>query len=569
MNPHHRMPLTKLSWLFLFVFVSLFSACKGKKTLVKINPEFSKYIDAYTSGVVSKKSSVRIVLAADAGTTHTLNETIKEELFNFYPSVEGKAYWIDSRTIEFKPAKDFKPDEFYEVDFKLGNTMNVPSKFKKFKFNIQIIKPAFQVEINGLRAISKDLMNLSGQIITADVEESSKVEKILSASLNGNNAVIKWQHNEANKTHGYIIENIKRNENAGTFLLSWDGSPFNISLSDKKEISIPAIGDFKVMDVRVIQEEEQYALVQFSDQILIGQQLDGLIAISNQENLSYTILGSEVKVYASNRLDGSYTVSINEGIQNQLGEKLKKIFSSNIFFENRLPSVKIHGKGVILPNSGGKIVLPFEATNLKAVDVSIIKIYESNIPQFLQFNRLDGENNLRNVAKPLVQATLKLDEDKSMNLHKKNRFLLDLDKYIKTEPGAIYRVHIGFRPTYSLYTCTEMVKASEREYYNEYEDEENRGSLDEDEEFWKRYDDYYPYGYNWQQKDNPCNQAYYNKEKFDNRNIIATNIGLTAKRGNDNQLFVAANDIISTKPLSGVDFQVLDYQQQIIGKAIS
>ncbi len=571
MNPHHRLPLTKLSWLFLFVLVASFTACKGKKKLAQIDPEFSKYIDAYTSGVVSKKSTVRIVLAADAGTTHTLNETVKEDLFDFSPNVEGKAYWIDARTIEFKPTKDLKPDEFYDVEFKLGKAMNVPSKFRKFKFNIQTIKPAFQVEENGLRATSKEMMNLTGQIVTADVEESAKVEQVLSAAIDGSKATIKWQHNEANKTHGYIIENIKRNTNAGTVLLSWDGSPLNISLSDRKEISVPALGDFKVMDVRVVQEQEQYALVQFSDMLMIGQQLDGLIAISNQENLSYTILGSEVKVYASNRLDGNYTVSINEGIQNQWGEKLQKAFSSNIFFENRLPSVQIHGKGVVLPNSGGKIVLPFEATNLKAVDVSIIKIYETNIPQFLQNNRLDGDNNLRSVAKPLVQATLRLDDDKSMNLHKKNRFMLDLDKYIKTEPGAIYRVHIGFRPTYSLYTCTEMVKASERDYYNEYEEEGNseEGALDDDDEFWKRYDDYYPYGYNWEQKANPCNQAYYNKEKFDSRNIIATNIGLTAKRGNDNQLFVAANDIISTKPMSGVDFQVLDYQQQIVGKATS
>ncbi|MEI2710856.1 MAG: hypothetical protein V9E96_17855 [Chitinophagaceae bacterium] len=138
-----------------------------------------------------------------------------------------------------------------------------------------------------------------------------------------------------------------------------------------------------------------------------------------------------------------------------------------MFFENRLPAVQIHGKGVILPNSGGKIVLPFEATNLKAVDISIVKIYENNVARFLQSNKLDGEYELRRVAKPLVQATIRLDDDKSLNLHKKNRFSLDIDKYIKTEPGAIYRVFIGFRPSYSLYTCNEITKANS---YNDGED---------------------------------------------------------------------------------------------------
>ncbi len=128
----------------------------------------------------------------------------------------------------------------------------------------------------------------------------------------------------------------------------------------------------------------------------------------------------------------------------------KGFYQSNINFENRLPNVKIHGKGNILPNSG-RLVLPFEAINLNAVDISIIKIFENNVPQFLQENDLGGNNELRRVAKPIVQKTLRLDDDKTLDLHKNQHFSLDIDKFLKTEQGAIYRVTIGFRPEYSLY----------------------------------------------------------------------------------------------------------------------
>jgi len=87
------------------------------------------------------------------------------------------------------------------------------------------------------------------------------------------------------------------------------------------------------MDVKVIQDEEQYALVQFSDPLLVGQTLDGLISVSNQENISYTILGSEVKVYAANRLDGNYNINISEGIENSWGTKLDKAFTANLFLK--------------------------------------------------------------------------------------------------------------------------------------------------------------------------------------------------------------------------------------------
>jgi alpha-2-macroglobulin len=575
MDTHSTKSLRRLSWLFLFaaITISVFSSCNKKRKLVRIDPEFSKYIEAYTSGVVSKKSTIRLQLAVDASNTHALNEPVKEELFSFSPSVKGSAYWVDARTIEFKPEKDLKPNELYDISFKLGKVLHVPQKFENFRFNVQITKPAFVVEENGLRANGKDQVSLSGQILTADVEESAKVEKLLSATLGSKDMKINWQHNESNKTHGFTINNVKREKTPGVLYLSWSGDAIDIKQSDKKELQIPAVGDFKVLDIKAVQDDEQYVLVQLSDPVKVGQLLEGLITINNQENLSYTILGSEVKVYAPNKLDGNYVVTVNEGIENQWGEKLSKSFTANLFFENRLPSVKIHGSGSILPNSGGKIVLPFDATNLKAVDVSVIKIFETNIAQFLQRNDLSGENELRRVAKPLVQATVRLDGDKTINLNHKNRFSLDLDKYIQTEPGAIYRITIGFRPEYSLYTCAVKPQATSQsndddgEYYEYYDDENNSGNgNDEDQAFWQRYDRWYPYGYNWQQKDDPCSNAYYNKERFESRNIISSNIGLTAKKGTNNSLLVAATDIITTDALDGVDLQVLDYQQQVVAK---
>ncbi|MEI9955060.1 MAG: hypothetical protein WDM90_01795 [Ferruginibacter sp.] len=122
-----------------------------------------------------------------------------------------------------------------------------------------------------------------------------------------------------------------------------------------------------------------------------------------------------------------------------------KAFTSNINFENRMPSVKIHGKGNILPNSG-RLVLPFESINLNAVDISIIKIFENNVPQFLQENDLSGNSELRRVAKPIVQKTLRLDDDKTLDLHKKQHFSLDIDKFFKKqnkEPFIVLPLALG------------------------------------------------------------------------------------------------------------------------------
>lgn len=566
MDTHQRMPLM---WLTIMLLPALIlSSCKHKPALVTVDPSFSKYVEAYTSGVISKKSTVRIQLAADANTTHTINETVKEDLFEFSPAVEGKAYWTDGRTIEFKPAKDLQPGQVYEVAFKLNKVANVPAAFKTFKFNAEVMKPSYTVEDFGLRSNSKTVMTLTGQLTTADVEESAKVEKLLSAAMGNTGLKINWQHNEANRIHNFTINNIQRGTSASILQLLWKGDAIASETKGSRELNVPAIGDFIVLAVRAVQDQEQYALVQFSDPLAIGQTLDGLITLSNQENVSYTILGSEVKVYAQGKLDGDFTVSVHEGIENQWGDKLEKAFTANVFFENRLPSVKIHGKGNILPNSGGRLVLPFEAINLRAVDVSIIKIYQNNVAQFLQRNDMGGDEDLRRVGRPIAQATVKLDDDKSLNLHKSNRFSLDIDKYIKTEPGAIYRITIGFRPQYSMYTCDSVINDRGSDDYSE-DERSNSNSLDEEDDFWSRYDNYYTYGYNWDNKDNPCHSSYYNKDRYDSRNILSSNIGLIAKYGSNKNLFVAASNIITTDAISNVELEVLDYQQQIIGKGIT
>ncbi len=417
-------------WIVILPALLFIGSCKQKEQLTFVDPTFSQYIDGYTSGTISKTAAIKIRLSADASTTHPLGEVVDKKLFSFSPSVNGKAVWLDARTIEFQPAENLKPDQLYKVSFNLGKVTKVPEKYADFTFDFQTIKPAFQVRDFGLRSTgAKDKMFLPGIVETADIENDADVEKWLTASENGKNLKISWQHNGNVKTHNFTVEDIDRKNTEQNISLAWNGAAMNIK--GDKTLEIPAAGNFKVLNVMAINDAEQYASVQFSDPIFVGQDLTGLIVISDQKDITYSINGSEVKLYVGDKLDGNYTVNINSGIKNTFGDTLNQGFTSNVFFENRMPSVKIQGRGNILPNTG-KLILPFESTNLNAVDISIIKIYENNIPQFLQGNNLDGEDDLRRVAKPIVQKTLRLDDDKTLDLHHKQRFSLDIDKFLKT-----------------------------------------------------------------------------------------------------------------------------------------
>ena len=92
------------------------------------------------------------------------------------------------------------------------------------------------------------------------------------------------------------------------------------------------MGDFKVLDVRAVQDNDQYVLVQFSDNIMVGQELNGLVGIGNIGDASYSIDGSEVRVYAPERLQGNYSAFVNEGVENISRKKITRAYSANVFF---------------------------------------------------------------------------------------------------------------------------------------------------------------------------------------------------------------------------------------------
>ncbi|PSL49838.1 hypothetical protein CLV51_1011175 [Chitinophaga niastensis] len=551
--------------------LSIFSGCRTTKK--EMNPQFAKYIEAYTAGIISKQSAIRVHLNGQVNVTHTQNEALEKEVFEFSPSIKGKSFWVDATTIEFRPDENLQPGKTYEATFKLGKIMEVPKELKSFDFEFKIIKPSFSVDNFGLKASTNttlDRMTYTGAIYTADVENPQAIEKILTAQYGGNNIPITWQHNAAERTSKFTVANIVRNTASRNLELSWNGDALNVNNSGKKTIEVPAVGDFKVLDVKAMSDPEQHLLVQFSDPVSMAQTLEGLIGISGQSDLRYTVDGSEVKVYTPTRLEGSFTAIVNEGVINITDKRLGKTFSANVNFENTLPAVNIPGKGVILPESN-KLVMPFEAVNLNAVDVTIIKIYENNVPQYLQRNDLDGNQELRRVGSPVVEKTIRLDTDKSVNLHKKNRFFLDLDKLLRTEPGAIYRITIGFRKAYAMTACAADTTKDGESTASAGEEGDEEGyyggdKIDSDDAFWQRYDSYYPYGYNWDRRNDACSNSYYNKDKWASRNVISSNIGLIAKRGNDNSMLVAVTDIRDTKPLIGVDLELLDYQNQVILK---
>ena len=282
---------TAVTCLLSLLLLSI--SCKQAKKVM--NPALAQYVEAYTAGVISKQSTIRVQLTGNVNVTHTQNEPLETNIFSFSPDIKGKAYWIDATTIEFRPDENLQPGKTYSSTFRLSKVMKVPDDLSSFDFGFKVMSPSFSVEDFGLKTADNstmDRMVLTGMIQTADVEDPQQVEKLLRNSYNGKALPITWQHNPAERTSKFSIANIVLTKTAGKLELSWDGAPLKVDLSGKKTIEVPAAGDFKVLDIRAVSDPEQYVLVQFSNPISVAQNLDGLIGISGQGDLRYSIEAS-------------------------------------------------------------------------------------------------------------------------------------------------------------------------------------------------------------------------------------------------------------------------------------
>ncbi len=300
--------------------------------------------------------------------------------------------------------------------------------------------------------------------------------------------------------------------------------------------------------------ENQSLFINFSDPIMKGQNLSGLVQVQNVNDLRFSIEGNLLKVYFSEAQKGTLQVEVFEGIESEYGYKMKKHHLEKVAFDHMKPNVRFIQSGTILPSSNN-LKINFEAVSLRAVDVKVYKVHKNNILQFLQENDLNGKTNLRRVASPVAAQTINLLTQDRPNYTKWNSYALDLTKIINPEPGTLYRVELSFKRSYSIFKCGDSpVEIIEED---ETRDKDEVRTTDD------YYDQYWYEDYSWQDSQDPCKDSYYYRGAV-GTNVLASNLGVIAKRGENGSYFVAVSDIVSTDAVSGAKVELYDFQQQLL-----
>ncbi|MDR1121076.1 MAG: alpha-2-macroglobulin [Dysgonamonadaceae bacterium] len=574
--------LSVINLLVLTVFLSIisiaFSSCNRRTAREIVPPStFAPYVNAYTGGMISAESTIRIALT-QALPSVEVNTEVKDDLFDFSPGIKGKAYWIDNKTIEFVPeAGQLKQGKLYRAAFRLDKIMDVDKSLRKFEFTFRVAAKNFIVNVlsTTIKSSSPKLATIDGEIRLSDPADLEKIKKLLQVKIYASQEPnVQIEATEDPTRYTFSIIDIQREDKDLEVKITGVGKALDINKKTEAKLSVPGLLPFKLLYAKTLGTERNAIQVAFSEPLSQEFDLKGFILVNGLSSYTFQQEDNKVNIFfeASSKTD--YTVSVHPGIASETGLTLEQSATVSMHIDSYKPQINIPLKGNILPDSKN-LLLPFRAVSLSAVDLRIIRIFENNVLSFMQENHFDSANGLRRFGRLIYKKTLRLDSDPEKDLHTWEDYSVDLTDIIHQEPGAIYRVELSFKQDYSVYPCgnseyTQAVSASDGLT------DVLSGELSEDDAaIWDKPETYYYDNgnydweiYRWEDRENPCTPSYYmTSHSKASYNLLASNLGLIVKTGADNKMWVAVNNLLDTKPVKDADVRAYNFQLQSIGSA--
>ena len=538
------------------------------------NPDagFVDYVEAYTGGLVSETSSIKIEFASTPDTS-----VPADGLFSFSPSLKGEARWVGSKMIEFVPEEgQLKQGREYRGKFSLDKVFGVEvPKLRTFEFTFRVAPKRASLVIDGVKILrqSPEIASVEGRLMLSESLPEDEVARMLYPDGGSGAAEVSLKAGSEAGVYEFSVSPVNRRTEDDRLTIVFDGHSSGFEKTVSAEVTIPGTDGFKVLSAKKNDGVEPYIQVVLSQPLDPLADLSGMFILSGDGRSYSTADGNIVRVFYEKKTRPSdISLTVSEALKDWCGDRLGADWTADFRSDELKPAVRLPYQGNILPDDSD-LRFPFQAVNLRAVDLKVVKIYSDNVLHFLQENSLDGNSGLRRSGRLIYRKKLSLDTNPQTDLHQWQNFSVDLSGLMKREPGALYRISLSFVQDYSVYGKNAVTLASEDESLTKLAEGEMTAA---DEAEWDvpnpyYYDNCYDWNlYEWEERDNPLNPTYYmQSDRFPSVNLMASNIGVVAKSAGNGRMWVYVNDILSTSPLSGVEISAYNYQLRKLASAKS
>ncbi len=501
-------------------------------------------IDSYTSGVIGDGDPVMVRFKNTDTLKVKYGEELASKLFTFEPPLKGNAYWIDANTIGFKYSK-IDSEKQYSCVFHVGLLTQEPLKevlefgfgVRRQNFSIALLEPLYK---------SAEKMDCNIRVAFANAIGSEDAVRIFDQLFRDQ------YHVETNfvggNTYDFFIQDIDRGSSEKGLEIKLDGKPVESETKIKRALTVAAKDIFEVAQIETDRVNGVVTLY-FTQPLKANQNFDGFVDFNREIGYRMTAEDNKLVLYFETSNMSNYElqdmeVAVKRGLRSDNG----MVFPNDAEFEFDLtenkPMVRWTNSGVIIPDVKDATIY-FDAVCLNFVTFKIVRVFDENLLSYMQDNSLNETYEVRKAGR--LEKKIRIQLDNPVPTQWKT-FPIELSNYVEVKPGALYQLILDFGPEDYTFASEQMKK-----HITEYNDAD----------YWD--------GQNYRMKEyiyegewNDPNGFYYYNDVEVRKNVMVTDLGVTAKMGCNDRIDVFAFSISNASPQSGVNVKAYNYQKQEI-----
>jgi len=460
---------------------------------------------------------------------------ISKDLMDFDPDIEGVLVWKNERTISYIPDDDLRQGQTYQAKFMIRTLSENYKDVPDYEFDFYVVKRDVKLFTGDIQDTKGSKAFYEAKIFFNLKTDLKKLKNAIDFTMNGNDFPFELSYGQDSATFVFRTSEFDQSDEKKSFNFKISKNKIEIASDYFLEFSFTKKEEMEIVQIsRITDDENPSVEIKFASELSPDQDINGLISVSPEMQFELKKIGKSIIVSGSFEYGKEYEIRTSGKLTNKYGFSLNKDHTAKVEFMDKAPKLDFLDKGCFL-SAGNNKKIRFYTQNIKRVQLTVKKVYESNLAQFLQRINLKGSQSVNRygyydyyyeygefervgteIKKDTLEIRSKLNE---MTINE-----LDLSRLIPKNDKGLYVLELTYQDENTLFR-----KGAE---YNQ-------------------WDERYP--------------ALSGKAE---KNIIFSNLGMSMIKS-ENSRAVYVFDVETTKPVSGVSVKLIDFQNQIISEVLT
>ncbi len=373
----------------LFLCLGTYNSCNNKGDLQVTSRNFEDEIE--------QQQNLSFSFNKDIYPDSLLNRWDSTAYIEFSPTVKGLFKWNSSNELVFSPSERFIPGTEYKARLSKLLVKHCKKKYSVSEEPIRFHTAPLRVNSTHLswsrgKNVSSVMVQLDmGFNYELNLDEVAKHLKLSSGgnpinvntTNNGNGKVLSLQFmpvNDKDEETPLKIELAKGLPVTGSQYTSDRDTTFTIGIPSRYNLTITGISAQHTGNEGIITVSTSQPVLENNLKTLITLQPAVPFEVILNDG-GFTISSNTLSVTQT------YQVNISQRLEGALGGKMKSDYTEQVTFGKLKPSITFtNSKGMYISGAGYKN-LALNIVNVPALEVSVVKVYENNLENFMRLDK--------------------------------------------------------------------------------------------------------------------------------------------------------------------------------------